>query len=85
MKQSKLESFLEASASVASGFVLSFVVWQFIAAPLFGYHVTLADNFWLTSIFTVASLVRQYVWRRFFNAGIHRSIHKFATNLGKNK
>jgi hypothetical protein len=85
MKQTKLESFLESSASVVSGFLLSFVVWQLIAAPLFGYHVTLVDNFWLTSIFTVVSLARQYVWRRFFNAGIHKPIHQFVSNLGKRK
>jgi hypothetical protein len=85
VKQTKLESFLESSASVASGFLLSFVVWQAIAEPLFGYNVTLVDNFWLTTIFTVVSLARQYVWRRFFNAGIHKSIHKFVSNMGKKK
>ena len=82
MSQTKLESFLEASTSVAAGFVISFIVWQAIAAPLFGYDVTLMDNFWLTTIFTVVSLARQYVFRRFFNANIHKAIHKFVISLG---
>jgi hypothetical protein len=81
--QTKLESALEAASSTAFGFVVSFVVWQGIAAPLFGYHVTLVDNFWLTSIFTIVSLARGYVFRRFFNAGLHKAIHKFVINLGK--
>lgn len=79
--QTKLESFLEAAVSTSFGFITSFVIWQGIAQPLFHYHVTLAANFWLTTIFTLASLIRQYVFRRFFNAGIHRTIHKFVAKL----
>lgn len=83
MNQTRLESLLEASVSTAVGFALSFVVWQSIAKPVFGYEVTLIDNFWLTTIFTVVSLTRQYVFRRFFNANIHKAIHRFATSIGK--
>lgn len=74
MKQSRLESLIEASLNTASGFVVSLFVWQFIAAPLFGYRVTWADNVLLTALFTGVSVVRSYVWRRFFNAGINRRI-----------
>ena len=83
MNQTRLESLLEATVSTAAGFVLSFVVWQAIAEPLFGYEVTLIDNFWLTTIFTSVSLARQYVFRRFFNANIHKAIHRFAASIGK--
>lgn len=81
--QTKLESALEAASSTAFGFITSFVVWQAIAAPLFGYEVTLMDNFWLTTIFTVVSLARSYVFRRFFNAGLHKAIHKFVVSIGR--
>ena len=64
--QSPFNSGVEACVSVASGFILSFLIWQFIAAPLWGYEVTLLDSFGLTSIFTVASVIRSYVWRRIF-------------------
>lgn len=80
--QTKLESFLEAATSTAFGFAISFAVWQSIAKPVFGYDVTLMDNFWLTTIFTVVSLARQYIFRRFFNANIHKAIHKFVLSLG---
>ena len=74
MKQSKLESLVEASLNTASGFVVSLFVWQFIAAPLFGYKVTWADNVLLTTLFTVVSVLRSYIWRRLFNAGINRAV-----------
>lgn len=77
MQQNRLESLLESAVSTTLGFGTSFLVWQFVAAPIFGYTVTIATNMGLTSIFTVASLLRQYITRRWFNAGIHRRIHAF--------
>ncbi len=65
--QTKKGSILEATLNIGSGFFVAMLVWQFIAAPLFGYEVTLIDNFWLTMIFTVVSVVRSYIWRRIFN------------------
>lgn len=74
MRQSKLESLIEASLNTASGFVVSLFVWQFIAAPLFGYHVTWKDNFLLTALFTVVSVMRSYIWRRLFNRKFYKAI-----------
>ena len=65
--QSKKGSALEVTLNIGSGFITAMLTWQFIAAPLFGYTVTLWDNFWLTMIFTVVSVVRSYIWRRIFN------------------
>lgn len=83
MNQTKLESALESASSTAFGFFISFIVWQSIANPVFGYDITLMDNFWLTTIFTIVSLARGYVFRRFFNAGLHKAIHRFVINMGK--
>lgn len=74
MRQSKLESLVEASLNTASGFVVSLFVWQFIAAPLFGYHITWKDNFLLTALFTVVSVMRSYIWRRLFNRKFYKAI-----------
>lgn len=71
MKQSRLESFIEAALNTASGFIVAFFVWQWIVVPLFGLPVSLALNFWITSIFTVVSVIRSYLWRRFFNARLN--------------
>ena len=70
----KLLSITESVLNVGSGFLLSLVIWQFIAAPLFGYHVTIGDNLMLTSIFTVVSVTRGYLWRRFFVNRVHEKL-----------
>lgn len=66
MGQSKRMSLVEQLFNVGSGVVLSMIVGQ-IVYPLVGYSVTLRDNLVLTIIFTVVSILRGYVWRRFFN------------------
>ena len=76
MKQSRLESLLEATINVASGFIIAMLVLHFIVAPLWGLDWSLGDNFAVTAIFTSVSVVRGYFWRRFFNAGVHRVVHR---------
>lgn len=78
MNQTRLESLLEAGVNTAIGFFVALWTWQFIVAPLMGYAVTLADNLLITGIFTVVSVARGYVLRRFFNSGLHRAVHKLA-------
>lgn len=77
MQQTKLESFIEASANTASGFIVSYVFWIVAVVPLFHLEVSHADNFLITCMFTVLSVIRSYLWRRFFNAGVHKLIHTF--------
>jgi hypothetical protein len=77
MNQTKLESLFESVINVGSGFILAFIIWQTIAPIFLGYEITYAENFVLTSIFTVVSVARGYIWRRFFNAGIHKLVHNF--------
>jgi hypothetical protein len=73
--QSKVESWFEASANTASGFVVSYLLWALVVVPMYALPVTPAQNLVVVSLFTVASIVRSYVWRRFFNAELHRVIH----------
>lgn len=65
-------SALESAVNIGSGFIIAMVIWQFIAPLLFGYSITLVENFWLTSLFTTVSVVRSYLWRRFFNGAQRR-------------
>lgn len=75
MEQSKLESAVEATLNIGSGFVLSLVVWQ-ILAGLYGIPMPLSRNLEITSIFTVVSLARSYLWRRIFNWKLRRKLHE---------
>ena len=74
MRQSRLESAVEAVLNVGSGFFVALLAWQFVVAPLYGYEVTLLDNLGLTSIFTAISVIRGYIWRRYFEHRIRKRI-----------
>lgn len=81
MNQSKLESSIESTANVASGFLISWWVWIFVVAPLMnaGYLDAgpAGDAFLITSIFTISSWLRSYGWRRFFSNDFHKLVHNF--------
>lgn len=70
MEQTKLVSMIEVGCNYLSGFILAFVVWQTLAYFL-GIPMPLSRNLFITTIFTVVSVIRSYVWRRFFNRGLH--------------
>ena len=81
MKQSKLESLVEASLNTASGFVVSLLVWQWLVAPIYGLPIDWGMNFGITIIFTVVSILRSYVWRRVFNRGVNRAVMRWLTSV----
>jgi len=64
--QRKLTSLSEVVAGTAIGFVVSWCaqLWVF---PLYGMRLTYSENTQITIIFTLISIVRGYVVRRFFN------------------
>ena len=66
MSQSRKGSFVEACLNTASGFVVSLIVWHYVAA-WYGIPMPLSTNLEITGIFTVVSIARSYLWRRLFN------------------
>lgn len=66
MAQTKFGSFVEAWANIAVGFTINFTA-NMLVLPLFGFNVTGTQAFGIGLIFTVISLARQYVLRRWFN------------------
>jgi len=76
MNQSRLESLVETCINIASGFVLAMLITEFVVVPLWDLDWNTADNFAVTGIFTVSAVVRGYFWRRFFNAGVHKAVHR---------
>lgn len=78
MSQSRMGSFVEAWINVAIGFWVNFVANLYIF-PMFGFHITLADNFLLGIFYTAISVARSYAIRRWFNGLIHRAATKIAT------
>lgn len=66
MNQSKLNSFIESCTNVAIGFGFNFIANMFIM-PLVGFNITVTQNLLLGFWFTVISIIRSYLVRRYFN------------------
>lgn len=64
--QTKLGSFVESIGNIVLGFGINWIA-NMTVLPLFGYHVTGGQAFYIGLVFTSISLVRSYVLRRFFN------------------
>ena len=73
MNQSRLESLAEIGVNVVIGWVIGLTAQVFFF-PVIGIEATFSHNFISSIVFTVISIVRGYVIRRWFNAGIHKFI-----------
>ena len=69
MAQSRRDSALEAVVNTFTGFWVSIAIGQYYIYPSHGYEVTFVDNLQMTALFVIASLIRAYLWRRWFTAG----------------
>ena len=72
MKQTKLGSLVESLVNIAIGFTVAFFS-QILIFPLFGLEASIGDNLGIGACFTVISLIRSYIIRRWFNTRIHRA------------
>ena len=64
--QTRLQSAVEIAANIGSGMVISYFA-GLVVYPIFGFAVRPAQNAWITAIFTIISVIRSFLWRRFFN------------------
>ena len=65
--QTKKQSLIETLTSVFVGWLIG-VILNMLVLPLFDYDITVVDSLWVSLIFTVVSVIRGYVIRRFFNS-----------------
>ena len=66
MSQTRRQSLIEAWTNIVVGFLLNTLL-NFTLFPLFGWRMTIGQNFSLVFIYTIASLIRSYGLRRAFN------------------
>jgi hypothetical protein len=69
--QNRWQSLIEQTLNIMSGLALSIFVIQPLAFPLFDIITTSAQNVGMAIIFTIVSIARSYVWRRYFNKKLH--------------
>lgn len=72
--QSKWDSFIEQCLNVFSGYVLSFLLWVWVIVPIWQIPVDMYESAAINLVFTVVSVIRGYIWRRYFN---FRDLKKF--------
>lgn len=79
MIQSKLGSFYEALFNIVIGFAINFAA-NLVLIPFFLHTaVPLLANWWMGCAYTVISLVRSYVIRRWFNAKLQAAAARLAS------
>jgi hypothetical protein len=76
-KQSRWGSFIEVCINIAIGFWINYFA-NLLILPLFGFHISLTDNFLMGLLYTVISVIRGYVIRRWFEGRIHNAAQRLA-------
>lgn len=77
MNQTRLGSLIEACINVVIGFAINMAANALIL-PLIGFHITLGQNLFIGVLYTIISVARSYVIRRWFNARLHRAAQRLA-------
>ena len=72
MTQTKLQSLIESLLNIVVGYIVA-IASQLLIFPLFDIQIPRSANLWIGLWFTVISLIRSYVIRRWFNARLHRA------------
>lgn len=80
--QTRLSSLIEALIGTAIGFLVSLLITAWLL-PQYGHAVSWSDNFQITGVFTIASVLRSYLVRRFFNTYIHAAALRLATKANQ--
>lgn len=81
--QTRLGSFIEAWVNVLIGFGINFTA-NLVILPLFGFEsLTLLNNFYIGLIYTLISVARSYLIRRWFNGKLRQAAETLARKFSK--
>jgi hypothetical protein len=79
MRQTRLGSLIEVSINIFIGFWINFVA-NLVILPLFGFNVTISDNFLIGFLYTFVSVARSYIVRRWFEKKIQQAAQRIAND-----
>ena len=80
MSQTRTGSLIEAFINVLIGFWINYIA-NLLIFPLFGFQISLSDNFIMGLIYSAISIGRSYIIRRWFNARIHKTAMHLAKEI----
>lgn len=78
--QSRLGSFVEACINVLIGFWINFFA-NLVILPMVGFHISIAQNFYIGLLYTLVSVARSYCIRRWFNGYIKKASTTIASEI----
>lgn len=82
MNQTRLASLIETLLNTLIGFAVSYLAWP-IAAQAFGVPYSQGQHVGIVLFFTVLSILRGYVIRRFFNGRLQRAAARMANAISQ--
>lgn len=77
MRQTRWGSFIEVSINIFIGYWINFFA-NLLILPMFGFNVSISDNFIIGFIYTFISVARGYIIRRWFENKIHKAAMRIA-------
>jgi hypothetical protein len=82
MNQTRLGSLIESLVNIFIGFWINFFA-NLAILPAFGFvGLTMEVNFYIGLAYTVVSVIRSYVIRRWFNERLHRASERIGRMVG---
>jgi hypothetical protein len=66
MKQTKIQSMIESITNVFIGYMVA-LFSQIVIFPFYDINISISDNLMIGAWFTVISITRSYLIRRYFN------------------
>lgn len=80
MSQSKIESLIETTINTTIGYLVA-LASQLIVFPMVGIDVPISTNLEIGAWFTVISVARGYVIRRWFNSRLKQAARRIAEEV----
>ena len=77
MNQTRIGSLIEVAINIAIGFGINWIA-NLCILPMYGFQITGGQAFTMGLIFTVISVARGYIIRRWFNARLQRAAQRMA-------
>lgn len=77
MTQTRLESLIEAIVNAVIGMGVG-LASQIVIFYALGVKATISQNLWMVLWFTLISVARSYIIRRWFNERLHRMVKNIA-------
>ena len=80
MNQTRLGSLIEAGFNIMIGYWINFIA-NMLILPMFGFHITLSQNLQIGLLFTVISVARSYLVRRYFNGMLQKAAARLSGTM----